>query len=338
MAKVRVSLIAAVTAAGMLLTACGSNDSSTSAANSSSAAADSTAGTITVEDNYGEQTVPSPPKATASTDNRTFEVLQEWGVDLVAAPKPIIPASLSDYKNDEGIADLGTHREPDLEQLVAAQPDLIISGQRFSQHYEDMKKLNPDTAIVDFEPREDKPVDEELKRQVTDLGKIYQKETEAQKLVEDFDKALERAKKAYKDSGEKTITAVNVSGGEIGYVAPTVGRFYGPIFDWLEMKPALKVEGATSNHEGDDVSVETIAQANPGFLLVLDRDAGTSARNEAGYTAAEKVLKDNAALQNTDVIKENKLYVAPEDTYTNESIITYTEVLNAIADAFENAK
>ncbi len=27
--------------------------------------------------------------------------------------------------------------------------------------------------------------------------------------------------------------------------------------------------------------------------------------------------------------------VAPADTYVNESIITYTEILNALADAFE---
>ena len=29
---------------------------------------------------------------------------------------------------------------------------------------------------------------------------------------------------------------------------------------------------------------------------------------------------------------------APKDTYTNESIITYTEILNSMADAFEAAK
>ncbi len=31
-------------------------------------------------------------------------------------------------------------------------------------------------------------------------------------------------------------------------------------------------------------------------------------------------------------------YSAPNDTYTNESIITYTEIFNSIADAFEAAK
>lgn len=329
----RLSLVATAAIAGLTLTACGSDNAASE--NSSSEAA---ASTVTIEDNHGQQTVPSPPKATASTDNRTFEVLQGWDVKLVAAPKGLVPSTLKGIKDNDEIKDMGTHKEPDLEQLVAAQPDLIISGQRFTEHYDEMKKLNPDTSIIDLERRKDKPMDEELKRQVTALGKIYQKEDEAAKLIEDFDAALERAKKAYKDSGEAPVAAVNVSGGEIGYVAPTVGRFYGPIFDWLNLKPALNVKGGTDNHEGDDVSVETIAQANPGFLLVLDRDAGTSARMKEGYTAAEKVLKDNAALANTDVIKNNKLYVAPEDTYTNESIITYTEVLNALADAFEQGK
>ncbi len=37
-------------------------------------------------------------------------------------------------------------------------------------------------------------------------------------------------------------------------------------------------------------------------------------------------------------VRSNHLSYAPNDTYTNESIITYTEIFNSIADAFEAAK
>ena len=37
-------------------------------------------------------------------------------------------------------------------------------------------------------------------------------------------------------------------------------------------------------------------------------------------------------------ISTGQVVYAPNDTYTNESIITYTEIFNSLADAFEAAK
>ena len=54
-------------------------------------------------------------------------------------------------------------------------------------------------------------------------------QAEAQKLVDDFEAAIERAQKAYDDA--ESVMAVTTSGGEIGYIAPTVGRTLGPVFD-----------------------------------------------------------------------------------------------------------
>ncbi|HIW95711.1 MAG TPA: ABC transporter substrate-binding protein [Candidatus Corynebacterium gallistercoris] len=332
-------MIAALTAAGLGLAACNSEgaDSSGSTASSSATGSESAAanaeGTVTVEDNHGTQEIAVPAQRVASTDNRTFEVLDQWGVELVAAPKGLVPATVPDYKDNEDIADMGTHREPDLEALVAAQPDLIVNGQRFASQYEDIKKLNPDASIIELEPRDGEPFDEELRRQVLTLGEVFDKQDEAQQMVDDFDKALERAKKAY--NKDQTVMAVNVSGGEIGYVAPGVGRVWGPVFEWLDLTPALEIEGGSENHEGDDISVEAIADSNPDWILALDRDAAISAGQEEGYRPAKDVLEDNAALKQVTALKEGHLVFAPEDTYTNESILTYTEILNQLADAFE---
>ncbi|WIM68340.1 ABC transporter substrate-binding protein [Corynebacterium breve] len=323
------ALVAIVASASLLLVSCSEGAAPTDNASSSS----DSVNTIEVEDNNGTQTVPSPPTSAASLDNRTFEVLEQWGVDLVAAPIDLMPNTIGYSENSE-ILNIGNHREPDLELLTAAEPDLIINGQRFTSHAEAIAKLNPDTPIVDFEPRDGEPFDEELIRQVEELGKIFGKEAEADSLVQDFTDAVERAKAAY--DPEKKVMAINVSGGNIGYVAPTVGRTYGPIFDLIGLTPALEVPEGSSNHEGDDISVEAIAQSNPDWLLVLDRDAGTSTAE--GSKPAKAVVEESQALQNVTAINEGHVVYAPNDTYTNESIITYTEILNDIADAFEAAK
>lgn len=329
MAKIRYSLVAAVTAASLVLTACGNGESSSS--NETTAANGTT--TITVEDNFGTEEIAQPIERVAITDNRSFEILDDWGIVPVAVPKSLVPATVPDYKDNADIVDLGNHREPNLEALAAAQPDLVVNGQRFTQYREDIVKLVPEAAVVDFSPRDDKPLDEELKRQATELGVIFDKEAEADKLVADFDAALERAKAAYDPT--KKVMAVNVSGGTIGFIAPGIGRTYGPIFDLLNLTPALEVDDASQNHQGDDISVEAIAAANPDWILVLDRDGGTSSRNEPGYIAATDVIEGSEPLKNVVAIQEGNVVYAPQDTYTNENIITYTEILNDIADAFE---
>ncbi len=332
MAKIRYTLAAVVATAGLVLGACSSSEETTSEETTAAAVESST---LTVEDNHGTQEISLPVERVAATDNRSFEVLSDWGVELVAAPVQLVPFTVEGYKNDDSIMDIGSHREPNLEVLTAAEPDLIVNGQRFRSHYEDITKLNPDAAIVEFEPREGEPLDQELKRHVTELGKIFEKEGEADQLVADFEDAIERAKAAY--NPEQTVMAVNVSGGEIGYIAPSVGRTFGPIFDLLGLTPALDVADSTDNHQGDDISVEAIAESNPDWLLVLDRDGGTNTRSTDEYTPAQNVIEENAALQNVTAIQESRVEFAPEDTYTNESIITYTEILNQLADAFDAA-
>ncbi len=146
---------------------------------------------VTVTDNHGEQTVALPPQRVVATDNRTITVLDEWGIEVVAAPLDIFPAGLSYKEDGADVINLGNHGEPDLEAVVAADPDLIINGQRFASYYGDFQTLVPDATIVELDPREGEAFDEELKRQVTVLGEIFGKQAEAEKMVADFEESIE---------------------------------------------------------------------------------------------------------------------------------------------------
>ena len=336
MSRTTTSLAALAAIAALGLAACtqGAAPTSSQSTNASTDNASATqASSVTIDANDGPVDIKLPVTRAASLDNRTFEVLQQWNVPLVAAPKKLIPTTVTAF-NGEEVADVGMHRDPNLEALVASNPDLIISGQRFAKFDTQIKELAPDVPLINLEPRDGEPFNEELIRQVTDLGKIFDKQSEASKLVDDFNASIERAKKAY--DGSSTVMAVDVSGGNIGYVAPGKGRTWGPVFDLLGLKPALEVEGSTDSHTGDDISVEAIAEANPAWILVLDRDAAIT--KDGSNTPAETVINDNAALSNVNALQNKHVVYAPNDTYTNESIITYTEIFNSIADAFEAAR
>lgn len=326
MASMKLRAAALLGVAALTLTACGSN----TAAPAESAPASSSS--VTFTDNNGEHTINTPAKSVVATDNRTFETLEAWDIKLTAGAVALMPDTIS-YAKDESVVDLGSHREPNLEAIVEVAPDLIINGQRFTQHAEKISKLAPEATIVNLDPREGEPFDKELKRQTTVLGELFGKQAEAKALNDDFDKSVARAKAAY--NKDDKVMGLITSGGEINYSAPGSGRSVGPAFDILGLTPALVVEDASTDHEGDDISVEAIAGSNPDWMLVLDRD-GAVAADESGYTPAADLLKKSEALANVTASKEGNIVVMPADTYTNEGIQTYTEFFNDFADALES--
>ena len=319
----------------LALAACSAQGAGTGSQSAQSANGSATTpATITVEDLRGTVEVPASPTSVVATDNRIFETLEEWGITLAAAPRQIL-ADTSAYASDETVIDLGSHREPDLEALVAVEPDLILNGQRFQDQYDAIAELVPDAALVDTDIDADKPLDAELIRQTTLLGTIFGKEDEAAALIADFEDAIDRVKAAY--SAQDTVLSVIVSGGEINYAAPGSGRTLGPIYSVLGLTPALGSEGST-DHEGDDVSVEAIAQSNPAWILVMDRDAAVGVEEGQTYVPANEVFTNTAALANVDAVKNARILYMPADTYVNESIQTYTEFFTQIADAMEQAQ
>ena len=291
--------------------------------------------TVEITDVHGTVAVPVNPKNVVALDNRTFETLSDWGIKLAAVPKGVMPADLP-YVADESVLDIGNHREPNLEIIAAVEPDLVIVGQRFATFYEDIKALVPKAAVIDlnFDVSEAAATPGEnlvngLKNSTLALGKIFGKNDEAEALVAEFDKAIEDVKSSY--NGRDTIMSVIVSGGNIGFSAPSSGRVWGPMYEIFGWVPSLDIKSATSDHQGDEISVEAIAQSNPDWIFVLDRDAAVSSTSDA--VPAQDVIDNSPALQNTKAVIEKNIVYAPADTYTNESIQTYLELFQDLAEA-----
>lgn len=287
--------------------------------------------TVKIQDLHGQQLVPFQPQRVVALDNRSFETLSDWGIPLVAAPKDIMPAD-SPYLEDDSVANIGNHREPNLERLAAANPDLVIVGQRFAAYYDDIKALVPQATVIDFswEVTNSDTLLNTFRQSTTSLGLIFDRQQEADALIEQLDASIAAAKAAYKP--QDRMLAVIVSGGEIGFSAPQTGRVWGPLYDLFDWQAGLVLDNSSANHLGDDISVEAIAQSNPDWLLVLDRDAGI--HSAQGATPAMDVIENALALQNTQAIQKQQIIYAPADTYTNESIQTYIELFDSLTAAF----
>lgn len=346
----RSGVFAMAAVAALTLAACGS-DTGDAADNSDETASADTDGDTETEGSNGDEagadapasevtdmagntvSLPEDPHSIIATDNRIFGTLADWGVELSAAPIDLMPPgeeNLSMYIDNPDVQNLGNHREPDMEVFITAEPDLILNGQRFAQYGEDIVDLvGDDVAFVDTNiDIENKPIDEELKALTTLLGEVFGHQAEAEQLIADFDASIEAAAEAY--DPEQTVAGLITSGGSINYSAPSTGRSIGPVFDVLGLTPALEIDGST-NHQGDDISVEAIAEANPDWIIVLDRDAGAGTEN---FSSAEELIAESEALANVTAVKEGNIIYLDPNFYTAEDIQHYTELFNQLAEAF----
>jgi len=323
--------VAAITTV-LSLAACGAQESSSGSAGPEAGGAGPEV--VEVTDAQGVVEVPVPAERVMVTDNRVVRAMDAWGVPVVAAPLEIFPTDLS-YAADPEVVDLGNHAEPDLEAVVAADPDLVLNGYRFQDYFGDIASLVPDAAMVDTTTDyEASPLDEELIRQITLVGQALGHEDDAQELVSDFEESIATAREAY--DPDQSVMGLLTSGGDISYVAPGTGRGIGPIFDVLGLTPALDQAGGSAD-TGDDISVEAIADADPDWLIVLDRDAAIAAEGEE-FSSAEELIAESEALQNVTAVQEDHIVYLPADFYLTEDIQAYTEIFTTLAEAMEAAR
>lgn len=325
--------------AALALAACGGADTGTEAATGtastagSESATASDAGTVTITDNHGEIEVPVNPQRVVALDNHVFETLDSWDVPLVAAPKTIMGDVWPAYTDDAAVLDVGSHREPNLEAIIEAQPDLIIGGYRFSESYADIKAQNPDAVVIELAPREGEDPESEMTRQVEILGQIFDREDDAAAIVAAYEESIASASDAY--NGTDTVIGLLTSGGEIAYSAPVTGRSIGVLFPTLGLTPAIEQAAEDVSH-GDDISVEAIAAANPDWLIVLDRDG--SGVGEGEYTSAQELIGGSEALAGVTAVAQEQIVYLDPSFYLTEDIQAYTALYDQIGEAFGAAR
>ncbi len=284
---------------------------------------------ITVTDMAGNEVTIESAESVAITDNRFFQLTANWDLPISVAPRDLMSPE-NPLADDEEILNIGTHSEPDFEQIVAADPDLVINGYRFSgeENAQGVQDAAPDAAFVEMTGPEDQSVDEYVVESLTLMGEVFDRKDEAAALIEEFHAAVDGAKAAY--DADSTVMGLITSGGEINYANPIDGRGSSIFFDLLDLTPALDAEGS-ENHTGDSVSLEALAGANADHLIVLDRDAAVG---EGEVTPALDLINSSAALANVPAVTNESIYVFPADYYLTEDVFAYTTVLNGLADLF----
>ncbi|GAB3127809.1 siderophore ABC transporter substrate-binding protein [Tsukamurella serpentis] len=320
-----VPLTAALLAASLVFAGCSTTDSAEQAAGEK----------ITVTTNTGQVQVPKNPKRVVVLDNTNAETVKALGVTPVAIPKPIFAKSaLGDWIGDPEIKDAGSHTEPKLDVIEDLKPDLIIGGYRFAKSEGDLKKIAEKTgaAYIDISAGDAAPQGrvETMRESTTTLGRIFGKDEQAKKIVDDFDSSLNAAKEHA--TGQSVFLAI-VNGGKIDNGAKRMQPFVAP----LNLKDVFAGK-AGDHHQNSGLTPEAIAQANPQWVIVMDRDAAVPPRDGGKPMTAAETFRAQQAFAGVEFAQRDRIYYLDNDYYLREGIQDFGENYAKLAQAFTAKK
>ncbi len=249
--------------------------------------------------------VPYDASRLAVLDMASLDIIQTLGKGdkVVGASKSTIEY-LQPTLGREGVANLGTVKEADLEAINKAKPDVIFIGGRLSKSYDDLSKIAP---VYTFKIDRKAGVVASTKKNSQDIAKIFGLESHVEEKFAGFEERINKVKDFAKDKatvvGLVTKGALSVLGndGRCSLIGNEMG------FNNI----GVDVKKETSTH-GNEASFEFLVEKNPDYLFVMDRDKAINAKD--AKTAKEIV--ENDLTKDVKAIKEgHAVYLANPDVW-----------------------
>lgn len=271
----------------------------------------------------GPVTIDGRPETIAVYDIAAIDTLDRLGVQIDGVPDTLYLPELSGLK--DGAETVGTIFEPNLEALSALGPDLIIVGGRSSPTIEATRRVAPS---IDMTMGGDDLLADARSR-LAAYGALFSVESEADEALRELDASVEAARKAVAGKGNALI--LMTSGPKIS--AYGVGSRFGWVHQTLDLPPAVTSLDA-ANH-GEAVSFEFVRDADPDWLIVLDRAAAIG----SGEQNAKATL-DNVLVTETKAWKSGQvIYIPAADFYIAAGgVQAMGRVLAAITEAFSRSQ
>ncbi|MFB1051212.1 siderophore ABC transporter substrate-binding protein [Paraliobacillus sp. JSM ZJ581] len=304
-----------------VVAACGTNNGSGASNDQTNADTEEAAKEIEVTHELGTTTVPVNPERVVVFDYGSLETLDELGVKVTGVPQSNLPPHLKKY-SDDAYKNAGSVKEPDFEALSVMEPDLIIISGRQSSVYEELSELAPtiymgiDTAdyLASF------------KSNVKKLGEIFEAEKKATEKLDEVMTTVNEVKSITEASEGKGLVILTNDGGISSY-GP--GSRFGFVHDELGVTPAdEKIEAST---HGQNVSFEYIAETNPDYLFVIDRNMIVG-----GEASAEKTLANDLVQGTNAANNENIIYLDPYYWYiSGGGLVSVAEMANEVKEGVQ---
>ncbi|AIQ22509.1 MULTISPECIES: siderophore ABC transporter substrate-binding protein [unclassified Paenibacillus] len=325
--KKNVSLLIMTVFLAVILAACGSNNAATS--NNNTAAAGNTEATtapnteskeLTIKHELGEITIKTNPQKVVVFDFGTLDTLDKLGVEVTGVPQSNVPSYLSKY-SDAKYENVGGLKEPDFEKINSLSPDLIIISGRQQDSYDEFSKIAPTLYVA----VDNANYMESFTKNVKTLGQIFGKEAEVEAELATITDSVKALNEKAKADGKKSLIILANEGKISAYGS---GSRFGIIHDVFGFAQADdKIEVST---HGQSVSYEYVADKNPDYLFVVDRDAAV--KSDGSKSGSAKDAVENDLVKNTNAFKNGKIiYLDPNYWYlSGGGLISVSEMLKEV--------
>ncbi len=311
----------------VILAACGSNNAATSDNNTATAgnteattAPNTESKELTIKHELGEITIKTNPQKVVVFDFGTLDTLDKLGVEVTGVPQSNVPSYLSKY-SDAKYENVGGLKEPDFEKINSLSPDLIIISGRQQDSYDEFSKIAPTLYVA----VDNANYMESFTKNVKTLGQIFGKEAEVEAELATITDSVKALNEKAKADGKKSLIILANEGKISAYGS---GSRFGIIHDVFGFAQADdKIEVST---HGQSVSYEYVADKNPDYLFVVDRDAAV--KSDGSKSGSAKDAVENDLVKNTNAFKNGKIiYLDPNYWYlSGGGLVSVSEMLKEV--------
>ena len=255
-----------------------------------------------------EVEVPYSPERVVVLDLANLDILDNLGLGdhIVGAPTITLPY-IQSY--NETLPIVGSVKTPDLEAVMACEPDLILMGGRMAEYYDELNEI---AVTLRLTTTSDDGLVEAIRANAKTIGAIFGEGEQVDALLAQYDARI--AALAAAAEGKTCVLGMSTSGsfnllgndGRCSLIVNEVG------FDNIGAESATTgsrggsestEDGSTPTH-GNEVSFEALVSLNPDYIFVMDRDSaiGTSGAQLASEIMENELVMKTDAYQNGNMV------------------------------------
>ncbi len=287
--------IGAAALLALTLAACSSGDEPKETNAQSETSADSSAAVETekVISYLGtDYTFPNPVENIVAASLEAMEDAAVLGVKPVGVLE--IAGEIPEYLAEElaGAALVGDKMKPNAEAILNLEPDAIIGTSKWNEDI--LSQMNKVATTLPYSH-----ISTNWKDNLRAFGQLADKETEAEKIITDYEKKAADAKAALgKTAADKEVLIIRVRGGVMN-IYPA-GVYLNPV---LYEDLGLQVPAVLKEAEAQaELTLETLAEIDPDMIfLQFETSENADAPNALKDLEANPIFKNLSASKNGEV-------------------------------------
>ncbi|PQZ49726.1 heme ABC transporter substrate-binding protein IsdE [Bacillus sp. MYb209] len=238
------------------------------------------------------------------------EIMDALEVDLVGVPT----SSKTLPKRYKGLPDVGNPMSPDMEKVRSLKPSEVLSVTTLENELKPVfNETGMKASFLDLTSLKN------MQNSITDLGKKYGREEQAESVVAKLDKKVADIKKDVK--GKKSPTVLILLGVPGSYLVATEHSYIGDLVKQLGGKNIVhgeQVEYLASN-------TEYLKKADPDIIL-----RAAHGMPEEVVKMFDKEFKTNDIWKHFAAVKNNRVYDLEESLFGTTGNLAATEALDEL--------